>query len=63
MADARRLGISSTPTFLLGTVVPGSKTHVKVVKRIRGAQPFDTFQQAIKALLTALVDQHVAALR
>ncbi|HXT71972.1 MAG TPA: thioredoxin domain-containing protein [Vicinamibacterales bacterium] len=47
--QARLLGITSTPTFLIGQVVEGQK--VKVTSRLSGALPFDAFEKPIEALL------------
>jgi len=51
MAKARRAGVRSTPTFLLGFTQPDGK--VKAVKMIRGAQPYAVFKQAIESLFTS----------
>jgi protein-disulfide isomerase len=44
-AEAKRLGINSTPTFLIGELQPGDQ--VRVLKTIRGAHPFDVFKIAL----------------
>ncbi len=44
-AEAKRLGISTTPSFLIGTVQ--SDGRVKVREVVVGAQPFKNFQTAI----------------
>jgi protein-disulfide isomerase len=50
IAEARRLGVTSTPTFFLGTV---TKTgSVSVSTRIAGAYPYETFASAITALMS-----------
>ncbi len=50
LAEGNRLGISGTPTFLLG-FTPSSGSVVRAVKIIRGAKGFSEFQQAIEELL------------
>jgi protein-disulfide isomerase len=50
-AEARRLGITGTPTFLLG--VPGEDGKVAVRRRINGAAPLSVFRSAIEELLSA----------
>lgn len=49
IADGSKAGIRGTPSFLLG--VTEADGTVKVVKLIRGAQPFPVFQQHINTLL------------
>lgn len=46
LAEAKRLGVSSTPTFFLGRLQRDGR--LKVQKRIAGAQPFETFSAAIR---------------
>lgn len=50
LAEGNRLGITGTPTFLLG-FTPSSGAAVRAVKIIRGAKSFSEFQQAIEELL------------
>lgn len=47
--EARKFGINSTPTFLVGIVQPNGK--VKVVRKLSGAQPFETFQSIVDEVL------------
>lgn len=47
-AEAERLGITSTPTFLIGTVVDGDR--IRVVRRVRGAYPPDVFMAIVDEL-------------
>ena len=49
LAVARKLGITSTPTFLLGQ--KEADGTIRVFKRLAGAQPFLTFRQAIDPLV------------
>ena len=48
-AVARKLGLNGTPSFALGTVAPDGK--VRLTSLIRGNQPVDTFDEAIRQLL------------
>jgi protein-disulfide isomerase len=50
--DARRLGLGGTPSFVVGFNDP---PRVRVVDRIRGAQPYETFQAVFEALLKTAV--------
>jgi protein-disulfide isomerase len=50
IADAERLGITGTPTFLIGRSDPARKT-VLAERVLSGAQPFSRFREAIDALL------------
>ena len=49
IADAIRLGVNSTPSFLIG--VPAADNRIRVVKLVRGAQPFEAFKDVIDPLL------------
>lgn len=51
MAEAGDAGIAGTPTFLLGFTEPNS-SKVKVLKVLRGAQPYTAFKDAIDAALS-----------
>ena len=49
---AQKLGINSTPSFLLATTDPNEPTRVKGLSLVRGAQPFGSFKLEIdKALV------------
>lgn len=50
VARMQQLGIDSTPTFLLG-LTPAPGQPLKVLKVVKGAQPFPQFQGAIDGLL------------
>jgi protein-disulfide isomerase len=50
IADAERVGISGTPTFMLGLTEP-KNGKVKIVQVLRGAQPYTAFKTVIDALL------------
>lgn len=47
-AEARRLAITSTPTFLLGELQPGGQ--VRILRSIKGAHTFDVFRDALDQL-------------
>lgn len=51
LAEAQKLGVQATPTFLLGVAEPGGPS-VKVVKMISGAHPYPVFKGAIDSLLS-----------
>jgi protein-disulfide isomerase len=51
MAEARQLGVTSTPAFLVGQSLPDDPTKVRVVSVLRGAAPFADFKTAIDPLL------------
>jgi protein-disulfide isomerase len=53
MAEARKLGITGTPGFVIARSENRSGTLVRTVAQIKGAQPFDTFK--------AELDRHLAA--
>jgi predicted DsbA family dithiol-disulfide isomerase len=48
-ADARALGVTSTPTFLIGRTLPSGLVNVSDV--IRGARPVGDFRRALDKLL------------
>lgn len=48
-AEGRRLGVQSTPTFLIGQ--RDSVGEVKLLRRVRGAVPFETMRDTLKRLL------------
>jgi protein-disulfide isomerase len=50
LAEGQRAGISGTPTFFVG-IADGPGNAVKVVRIIRGAQPYPAFKAAIDAVL------------
>ena len=51
IGDAKKSGITGTPSFLLGYTQPDGT--IKAVTRIRGAQPIANFENAIGELLKA----------
>jgi protein-disulfide isomerase len=44
-SEAARLGLISTPTFLVGVVT--QEGVVKILKKINGAQPYEVFKEAL----------------
>ncbi len=50
-ADGQRLGISGTPSFVLGLTDPDDPSKVHLTKFIRGAQALPSFEAAIDDLL------------
>ena len=52
IADAGTVGISGTPTFLIGIVQPGDG-RVRVVKKLVGAKPYEEFKSALDGVLAA----------
>jgi len=50
IADAGGVGISGTPSFLIGVVQPNGS--VKITKKLVGAKSYSEFKSAIDALLT-----------
>ncbi len=53
-AEAARLGITATPTFLLGSRAADGR--IRAFRRINGAQPYGVFEKALKAALVELSD-------
>jgi protein-disulfide isomerase len=47
--EAGRLGVQSTPIFLIGRL--DSNGTIKVIKRINGAAPYETFKATLKELM------------
>lgn len=52
MAEGRKLGVRGTPSFGLGYTDPGA-SEVKIIRFIRGAQPYSAFKSAIDEMLSA----------
>lgn len=51
MAEGQKAGVTGTPTFFLGFTEPGS-SRVKAVRRVTGAQPYESFKEAIDSVLS-----------
>ena len=56
---AKALGISSTPTFLLG--LREQKGLIHIVTRLPGALPYDVFRRELNAVITAHAQQSIKA--
>jgi protein-disulfide isomerase len=52
LVDAARAGARGTPTFFLGYTEPGGTT-IRAVRVLRGALPYQAFQEAIDNLLAS----------
>jgi protein-disulfide isomerase len=52
MSEAKRAGMTGTPTFFLG-LTPARGERMQVVRVLTGAQPYAAFEQVIDAMLTA----------
>ena len=52
LAEAQKVGVQATPSFLLGVAEPDG-SRVKVVKMIAGAHPYTVFKEAIDSLLSS----------
>jgi len=50
-AEGQKLGISGTPSFVMGLTDPKDSSIVHLTKFIRGAQPYTSFASAIDELL------------
>jgi protein-disulfide isomerase len=55
LAEAQRLGLTATPSFLLGEVT--STGVVRVRKKIIGTQPFPVFQAALEGIVAKQANQ------
>jgi hypothetical protein len=53
MAEARKLGITGAPGFVLARREPGPGNRVRTIAQIKGAQPFETFKAEIDKQLAA----------
>jgi protein-disulfide isomerase len=49
LQDGVQLGVSGTPTFIVGLSEPGSST-IKAAAILRGAQPYSSFKQALDSV-------------
>lgn len=53
IAEGQRLGVDSTPTFLLGTIDPDHPGVLWISKVIRGAYPYPVFKADLDELLAS----------
>lgn len=52
LMEGQRAGVRGTPTFFIGILEP-TPSKVKVLKMIRGAQPYPVFKEALDGLLSS----------
>ena len=52
LEDGQKAGVTGTPAFFLGVTVPNDPT-VKVIRVLKGAQPYTSFKDAIDSLLSS----------
>lgn len=50
LADGKKAGVNATPSFFLGLTEP-TDPKVKVLRMLKGAQPYPAFKDAIDSLL------------
>lgn len=55
LEDAARLGVASTPTFLVG-LLRSADGQVHILRRVNGARPFATFEAALEGVKLKLTD-------
>jgi protein-disulfide isomerase len=53
-AEGIRLGVTSTPTFLIGEIRPDGRT-IRLARRIRGARPYETFRAELESMIAGRV--------
>jgi protein-disulfide isomerase len=53
LEDGQKAGVTGTPAFFLGVTVPNDPT-VKVIRVLKGAQPYASFKSAIESLLSSI---------
>jgi predicted DsbA family dithiol-disulfide isomerase len=52
ISEGQRAGVRGTPTFFIG-VSEGEDTNVRVLKVIRGAQPYQNFKEVLDSMLAS----------
>jgi protein-disulfide isomerase len=52
LADGQQAGVTGTPAFFLGLTQPNAPT-VKLLRVLKGAQPYAAFKEAIDGLLSS----------
>jgi protein-disulfide isomerase len=50
LSEGKRLGVKSTPTFLIG--VAQKNGRIKILRQLNGALPYDVFRSTIKEVLS-----------
>ncbi len=53
IAEGRKVGISGTPSFLIGITGP-DQSKLKVSMKIRGAQPYAVFKENLDKVLSSI---------
>jgi protein-disulfide isomerase len=54
MAEASKLGVTGTPSFVLTLTDPKDPSKVKGLALLKGAQPFDNFKRILDQALSSL---------
>ena len=57
LVEGQKLGVSGTPSFVLGLTNPKDPSKVHLTKFIRGAQPVQSFSVAIDELIKTAADE------
>jgi predicted DsbA family dithiol-disulfide isomerase len=52
LMDGQKAGVRGTPTFFIG-ISEQEASKIKILKLIRGAQPYPVFKEALDSLLTS----------
>jgi len=52
ISEGQKAGVRGTPTFFIG-VSEGEDTKIKVLKVIRGAQPYQNFKEVLDRILAS----------
>lgn len=52
LMEGQNAGVRGTPSFLIG-ISEGETSKIKILKLIRGAQPYPMFKEALDSLLTS----------
>ena len=53
ISEGQKAGVRGTPTFFIG-VSEGESAKIKVLKVIRGAQPYQGFKEALDSILVSI---------
>jgi protein-disulfide isomerase len=56
LAEGRRLGVDSTPTFFVGALQADGS--IRLAKRLNGAMPFEDFQRVVEAIKRTRPETH-----
>jgi len=52
LMEGQRAGVKGTPCFFVG-ISEGDDFKIKILKVVRGAQPYPMFKEALDSLLTS----------